>query len=544
MSRVIFQPDLPITPSEPNRTDVACFVGLVRPLGKVVSLPDSKRDWLRQAGWLDGPYQRNCDTLFNVPVPIENFAAFQQLFDDGSSADAVGTDYLALAVQSYFAQGGKRCYVVRMGDPVTKESDRSVLLQRILFAAITDKTSQATGVVNGPAPVDAGMQDSSAQDQGSWHGIAHLWGLPDVSFLVLPDLPVLHAGTIDVAKGTTEELPSGPERFVRCVPAKAAPNESRVFALPAPRLTPDDYSNWRDTLTTIIARLTNERLREVQLVAAMPLPFESPLSPTLQSPADSDASSLQSAVAAVFPEVKAALKVSASSAFLQIAFPWVKSTRSGMVLEGLEPPDGTLAGILARNALLNGTFNNATKITPVGVFDIMPQLPAFETEIPAEKPAWNNGVRKPLVVRFSLFGFTPSGVRLLSDVTTFPGEAYRPARVNRLVSLLSRAARLFGENHVFEQNGPALWSKLEDTLRLLLTRLWQLNALEGATPAEAFEVHCDRSTMTQNDIDNGRMIAVVSFTAAATLELITVTMTVEGGSATTAEVDAQLVGAL
>jgi hypothetical protein len=295
---------------------------------------------------------------------------------------------------------------------------------------------------------------------------------------------------------------------------------------------------------TIAQRLAdkNNRLREVQLVAAMPMPLEDPITPALMSPAESEANSVQSAIASVFAEDAPGTALGASSAFVQIAYPWLRSTRSGTVLEGLEPPDGTLAGMLARNALLNGTFTSATKITPVGLFDLFPELPAQETEVPMQKPLWQNGVRKPLVLRFSLFGFTPSGIRLLSDVTTYPEEAYRPAPVNRLVSLLSRSARLFGEQHIFENNGPALWRQLEQTLRSLLKRLWELNALDGASPADAFDVHCDRTTMTQYDVDNGRLIAIVRFQPAASLELITVTLTVEGGTATNAEVDAQMLG--
>src|SRR5256885_8451213 len=34
-------------------------------------------------------------------------------------------------------------------------------------------------------------------------------------------------------------------------------------------------------------------------------------------------------------------------------------------------------------------------------------------------------------------------------------------------------------------------------------------ALQGATAEEAFFVKCDRTTMTQDDLDNGRLIAIV-----------------------------------
>ena len=195
------------------------------------------------------------------------------------------------------------------------------------------------------------------------------------------------------------------------------------------------------------------------------------------------------------------------------------------------------------SAYSHATFTSATKITPADIVDLFPSLPTYETLVPPEKPIWHQGLPKPLVTRLSLFGFTPTGIRLLSDVTTYPGESYRPAPVNRLVSVVSRMARHFGESHLFEPHGPQLWGDLERTLRNVLTSLWTLGAFDGASPAEAFSVLCDRSTMTQNDIDNGRLVAIVSFQAAASIELITVTLTVQAGNATGSEILAQFTGA-
>jgi phage tail sheath protein FI len=72
-----------------------------------------------------------------------------------------------------------------------------------------------------------------------------------------------------------------------------------------------------------------------------------------------------------------------------------------------------------------------------------------------------------------------------------------------------------------------LWARVATFLGQLMTRLWQLDALDGDTITDAFSVRCDRGTMTQNDLDNGRLVAEVSFNAAATIELIRVTLAVE-----------------
>lgn len=62
---------------------------------------------------------------------------------------------------------------------------------------------------------------------------------------------------------------------------------------------------------------------------------------------------------------------------------------------------------------------------------------------------------------------------------------------------------------VFENNNPALWGKVSQSIENFLTRLWLSGALHGKRKDEAFFVACNQSTMTQNDIDNGRLIALV-----------------------------------
>jgi len=62
---------------------------------------------------------------------------------------------------------------------------------------------------------------------------------------------------------------------------------------------------------------------------------------------------------------------------------------------------------------------------------------------------------------------------------------------------------------VFEPNGEALWARVRTTVTDLLTNEWRSGMLQGATAEQAFFVRCDQSTMTQNDLDNGRLNIVV-----------------------------------
>lgn len=61
----------------------------------------------------------------------------------------------------------------------------------------------------------------------------------------------------------------------------------------------------------------------------------------------------------------------------------------------------------------------------------------------------------------------------------------------------------------FEPNGERLWARVREQVEDFLTTLWRDGRFVGSRPEDAFFVKCDRSTMTQSDIDNGRLIVVV-----------------------------------
>ena len=61
----------------------------------------------------------------------------------------------------------------------------------------------------------------------------------------------------------------------------------------------------------------------------------------------------------------------------------------------------------------------------------------------------------------------------------------------------------------FEPNGEQLWSNVRRTVEDFLQNEFQRGAYVGNKPEQAYWVRCDRTTMTQNDLDNGRLICLV-----------------------------------
>ena len=72
-----------------------------------------------------------------------------------------------------------------------------------------------------------------------------------------------------------------------------------------------------------------------------------------------------------------------------------------------------------------------------------------------------------------------------------------------------------------------LWAALTQRLNDVLRVLYDLGALRGKNPEDAFFVRCDRSTMTQQDLDNGRVVAQVHFEPAASIESIEVLLSMQ-----------------
>ena len=482
MSRVIFD-DQPSTPQfNLGRADVACFVGLVRLLPGS-SVPSGMAAWLIALGFSAAQIQQ----ITNVPILLETYAAFGSIFDTGGSAASFGTDYTTAAVRSFFAQGGRRCYVVRVADPVTPDddlpgssSDRRTIKQAKLASVLPNTTY---------AP----------DDRQSWTGVGCLATLQDVSFLAVPDLPALCASQPEGAAGQIPDVSSGPEEFVECSQGDITPPEYRTYPSSAPRLAAADYTVWAASVASIVNYLAggpnrNEpHLREVQFVTAFPLPSRTW---TPQTAAENPSSA---ELAQDVHDVIQAQMSQPSSYGLPIGtgkslqrFP---SARLSLAQDQRIGNSSRIAGVtgwrlvglfLARNTLTRGTFTSATKVAPSE--DLTTCIPRFPRQIPqvlrhqtGAADLIFSGLH--LIDRLSLLDCRRTAWRLLSDVTALRRRAL-PSRapVNApgvQVDMPGRAQRS-GETTIVPAEYSRLVGRIQHALQNLMTRLWSLNALDGA----------------------------------------------------------------
>jgi len=457
-------------PADPLRADIALFVGFVA----------------RRRGVEDGR-----------PVEIGSWEAFDQRFawderplraDNGGRSDT----YLGTAVRAFFLEGGRKCWVVSVGSPWPVLGSRD---QRHAAALL---------------PLNSNF---SALDPSTWRGTAYVLGLPEVSFLSLPDLPDLFAA--DPPPPRPEPAPRSPEFFIECASRSDAVRHRNLRRYPAPKSDEHGFSQWSEFVARV-GELLWHHAREVQLIATVPRAMEVGRGRFAQWSA---LATIEDARVPKFPP-----RNRIGSAFVQLVYPWVRRQDGAAVPEDLEPPDGLFIGRLAQNALARGTFQSIAGSRLPQILTVHPELDGEERARvvpPNDLAAWT------LEDRISLLGPGPNGVEVLSDVTTDGDRAYQAANVNRLVSSIVRAARLAGELHLFENSGEQLWGRLRNSIGAFLTELWQDGALEGVSATDAFTVRCDRSTMTQADLDSGRMIVTIQFVAASPITEINVVLNLD-----------------
>lgn len=534
---LIFETARPVTASQPERADVACFVGFVA-RRRGVALPPAVRDQLAAAGWVNGPWRRSeagLESLDDLPVVIDSWTLFDRLFawdqrplgqvpDPVTGELAYCATYLGAAVRDFFAHGGKRAILVRVGDPfpyLESASNRAARRRNRLHQLLPDLAG------------GTGATPFTPTDPRAWRGMHHLYGLAEASMLCLPDLPDICAGEPAPPPTLLPVLPEE-EGFVTCGGVEAELQaDAGLRNLGAPRLDGSDYGPWRVAVAAARAFLANYR-RDVIFVGALPLAQQDARRPSsaggVHAQADMLAFLRRAGVFETAGQYQAG-DLSAASAFTQLAFPWLRTRDAADLPEQLAPPDGTLAGLLAANALARGTFHSAAgDFAQRRLVDLAHAEPI---------PGWGAGPDSPdaqLARRVCLFAPLPGGWSLVSDVTTSADEAWRFGGASRLIGVILRTARARGEAILFEANGPQLWTRLRRGLEELLAAFWQAGALVGASAAEAFSVRCGPDTMTQNDLDNGRVITEITVRPALSVERITVVLALANSGLATGEI--------
>ena len=189
-------------------------------------------------------------------------------------------------------------------------------------------------------------------------------------------------------------------------------------------------------------------------------------------------------------------------------------------------PSGAIAGIFASTDLQRGVWT-----APAGIEAAMAGVLGLslggstntgnvtDADSGELNPAGINCLRN-----FPVYGVVVWGARTLAGANALASDwKYIPVR--RLGSCIEESIDRGTRWVVFEPNSPSLWAQVTLGVSNFMHTLFTQGACKGATPAEAYFVRCDSSTMTQLDIVNGILIVEIGFAPVKPAEFVTIRVT-------------------
>jgi phage tail sheath protein FI len=196
------------------------------------------------------------------------------------------------------------------------------------------------------------------------------------------------------------------------------------------------------------------------------------------------------------------------SKYAAIYFPWIYINDPLTRNKKLIPPVGHMAGIYARVDVERGVHKAPANEVVGGILSLQVELDKGKQEI--LNPKGVNVIRS----------FPGRGTLVWGARTMSRDPMWKYINVRRLFTFIEKSVDRSTQWAVFEPNNERLWSRIKASLTQFLTTVWQSGALMGTTPEESFFVRVDRTTMTQNDIDNGRLIVVVGIAPTKPAEFV------------------------
>lgn len=174
------------------------------------------------------------------------------------------------------------------------------------------------------------------------------------------------------------------------------------------------------------------------------------------------------------------------------------------------PPSGHVMGIYVRSDTQRGVHKALANEVIRNVRDLRTRLTMGEHDI--LNPKHINVLRD--------FRDQNRGLRVWGARTLSSDPEWEYVNVRELFLFVEKSIEISTQFAVFEPNAEPLWATIRRSVGNFLTAVWRDGALEGTTAEEAFFVKVDCSTMTQSDIDNGRLIILVGIAPVKPAEFV------------------------
>ena len=196
------------------------------------------------------------------------------------------------------------------------------------------------------------------------------------------------------------------------------------------------------------------------------------------------------------------------STYAAMYHPWLEMYDAGAKRAAYFPPSGAMAGIYARTDIERGVHKAPANEVVRGCTGL--------------SCAYNEGeqdILNPIGVNL-IRAFTGRGIRVWGARTISSNGLWKYLNVRRLFIYVEESIKANTNWVVFEPNSTTLWNRVTRTIETFLATCWRDGALAGSSPDQAFFVECGPTTMTQDDIDNGRLICQIGIAPVKPAEFV------------------------
>jgi phage tail sheath protein FI len=196
------------------------------------------------------------------------------------------------------------------------------------------------------------------------------------------------------------------------------------------------------------------------------------------------------------------------SSYAGYYYPWIEVSDPHTNRQKLVPPGGHVAGIIARSDATHGVHAAPANEPVRGAVSLQHEITKDEQDL--LNPKGINCLRS----------FQGRGIQLWGARTTSSDPSWKYINVRRLFLYVEQSIEEGTEWAVFESNDKDLWARVRQSVENFLTTVWRDGGLQGSTADEAFYVKCGEETMTQDDIDNGRLIVEIGISPVKPAEFV------------------------
>jgi phage tail sheath protein FI len=189
-------------------------------------------------------------------------------------------------------------------------------------------------------------------------------------------------------------------------------------------------------------------------------------------------------------------------------YPWIFISDPRNGARKKVPPGGAVCGIYALSDNTTGVWKAPANEVVAGAIDLEYEVTTGAQEV--LNPKGVNAIRR----------FPGRGIRVWGARTLSSDPLWKYVNVRRLFIFLEASIYFSTQWVVFEPNDPRLWARVQQTITLFLRTQWREGALLGEKEEDAFTVSVGRSTMTEDDILNGRLIIEIGIAPVRPAEFV------------------------